>query len=173
MARVEKIVAKMRNRPNGIRFDEIVKVLQHYGYIQVRVKGSHHHFRNERGDLVTEMENKNLAYYMSLSYTIQIQHISDESGRYYYAKVLELDGCQSHGHTIEEAYQNIQEAMEGWIESKLEWGDPIPEPTADEEYSGKFVLRLPKSFHRELAEQARRENISLNQYILYKLSHSS
>jgi predicted RNase H-like HicB family nuclease len=123
--------------------------------------------------LVTEMENKNLAYYMSLSYTIQIQHISDESGRYYYAKVLELDGCQSHGYTIEEAYQNIREAMEGWIESKLEWGDPIPEPAADEEYSGKFVLRLPKSFHRELAEQARKENISLNQYILYKLSHSS
>jgi predicted RNA binding protein YcfA (HicA-like mRNA interferase family) len=53
MARIEKIVAKMRNRPNGIRFDEIVKVLQHYGYIQVRVKGSHHHFRNERGDLIT------------------------------------------------------------------------------------------------------------------------
>jgi predicted RNA binding protein YcfA (HicA-like mRNA interferase family) len=53
MARIEKIIEKMRNRPAGIRFSEIVKVLSHYGYILVRVKGSHHHFRNDEGNLIT------------------------------------------------------------------------------------------------------------------------
>ncbi|QZT34679.1 type II toxin-antitoxin system HicA family toxin [Caldalkalibacillus thermarum TA2.A1] len=53
MAGVEKIIKKMEQSPHEIRFNEIVNVLNHYGYIEVRVKGSHHHFRNEEGDLIT------------------------------------------------------------------------------------------------------------------------
>jgi len=41
------------NQPNGIRFEEAVKVLKHYGYSHVRTKGSHHQFRDEDGDLTT------------------------------------------------------------------------------------------------------------------------
>ncbi|MFD2670789.1 toxin-antitoxin system HicB family antitoxin [Marinicrinis sediminis] len=41
---------------------------------------------------------------------------------------------------------------------------------ADEEYSGKFVLRLPKTLHRQLSEKAKHEGVSLNQYTLYKLN---
>lgn len=108
---------------------------------------------------------------MALPYTIQIRHIQDEDDSYYYARVLELDGCQSHGDTPEEAYKNIREAMEGYLSVKLEYGDPIPEPIPDEkEFSGKFNLRLPKSLHKKLTELAEAEGVSLNQYILYKLS---
>ena len=39
-----------------------------------------------------------------------------------------------------------------------------------EEYSGRFVLRIPRSLHRELKEAADREGVSLNQYVLYKLA---
>lgn len=39
-----------------------------------------------------------------------------------------------------------------------------------EEYSGKLVLRIPRSLHRELKEAAKMEGVSLNQYMLYKLS---
>jgi predicted RNA binding protein YcfA (HicA-like mRNA interferase family) len=53
MAGVEKLIKKMRNRPNGISFDEIAKVLEESGYILVRVRGSHCHFRNQKGDLIT------------------------------------------------------------------------------------------------------------------------
>lgn len=38
------------------------------------------------------------------------------------------------------------------------------------EYSGKISLRIPKSLHKKLAEEARAEGVSLNQYALYKLS---
>jgi len=38
------------------------------------------------------------------------------------------------------------------------------------EYSGKISLRVPKSLHRDLAESAKIEGISLNQFILYKLA---
>lgn len=71
---------------------------------------------------------KDLNYYMSLPYTIQIKEINDESGRYFFATVRELKGCMSDGETIEEAYENIREAMEAWISCAIEYNDPIPEP---------------------------------------------
>ena len=108
--------------------------------------------------------------YMKLPYTRLVQERNDESGHYFYGKILELDGCQSTGDTVEELYENLKEAMEGYIELKIERGLPIPEPKEIEEYSGKFNLRLPKSLHKRLAVEAAEEGVSLNQYALYKLS---
>lgn len=39
-----------------------------------------------------------------------------------------------------------------------------------EEYSGKLVLRIPRSLHKSLKEAAEIEGVSLNQYMLYKLA---
>lgn len=39
-----------------------------------------------------------------------------------------------------------------------------------EEYSGRLVLRIPRSLHKSLKEAAAVEGVSLNQYMLYKLS---
>ena len=108
--------------------------------------------------------------YLKLPYNFIIQKISDESGEYYYARVMELDGCQSDGDTFDEAYQNLLEAMEGYIETKLANGYEVPLPNTTEQYSGKFVVRVPKSLHRSLAMAAQKEGVSLNQYALYKLS---
>ena len=114
---------------------------------------------------------KKVKDYMKLPYNYIIQPIEDESGAYYYAKILELDGCQSTGETFEEAYNNLKEAMEGWIETKLEAGFEIPMPVGYEEFSGKFMIRIPKSLHYRLTVEAKQEGVSLNQYALYKLSH--
>lgn len=113
---------------------------------------------------------KKLKDYMELPYNYIVQPIKDESGLYFYAKVLELDGCQSTGETFEEAYENLREAMELWIETKLEGGFDIPLPIGYENFSGKFIVRIPKSLHYKLAIEAQKEGISLNQYALYKLS---
>lgn len=114
---------------------------------------------------------KKVKEYMKLPYNYIIQHVEDESGKYYYAKVLELDGCQSTGETFEEAYNNLKEAMEGWIETKIENGFEIPMPVGYEDFSGKFIVRIPKSLHYKLTIEAKQEGISLNQYALYKLSN--
>ena len=110
--------------------------------------------------------------YLNLPYNIVTKHISDDSGDYYFATVLEFDGCMSDGETPSEAYENIREAMEGWIETKLEAGMKIPEPIDTDNYSGRFVLRIPKSLHARLAMEAARDGVSLNQYALYRLSGS-
>lgn len=39
-----------------------------------------------------------------------------------------------------------------------------------DDYSGKLVLRIPRSLHKLLKEEAEVEGVSLNQYMLYKLS---
>jgi antitoxin HicB len=62
------------------------------------------------------------------------------------------------------------DAKKEWIAAALEDGIGIPEPNGDEQYSGQFKLRIPKSLHRELAEESKREGISMNQYCLYLLS---
>lgn len=114
--------------------------------------------------------DKNIKYYMNLPYTRIIQEMNDESGHYFYGRILELDGCQSTGDTVEELYESLDEAMEGYLEVKLERSLPIPEPQKVEDFSGKFVVRIPKTLHQRLAIEAEQEGVSLNQYVLYKLA---
>lgn len=115
-------------------------------------------------------KNKTVEDYMKLNYTILVQERNDSSGHYFFGKVLELDGCMSHGDTPEELKENIREAMELYIETLLEFGDTVPEPVADSSYSGKFNIRIPSSLHQRLVIEAKKEGVSLNQYALYKLS---
>ena len=108
--------------------------------------------------------------YLKLPYTRIIREINDESGHYWYGKILELNGCQSDGETSEEVLKNLDEALIGHLKILLEDGDIIPVPVPETEYSGKFLLRLPKTLHYKLAKEAENEGVSLNQYALYKLS---
>lgn len=108
--------------------------------------------------------------YAELPYTRIIQEINEENGRYFYGRIMELDGCQSTGDTLEELYKNLNEALVGYIETKLENNLEIPRPAGQEEYSGKFIVRIPKSLHMRLVMEAEKEGVSLNQYALYKLT---
>ena len=56
------------------------------------------------------------------------------------------------------------DAKRAWLQAALEDGLPVREPDNLENYSGQFELRIPKSLHRSLAEHARQEGISMNQY---------
>jgi len=46
----------------------------------------------------------------------------------YIAEVPELPGCSAHGLSRIEALHNVDEAMQLWIETAREFGDPVPEP---------------------------------------------
>ena len=43
------------------------------------------------------------------------------------AEVPELPGCMAHGDTQESALANAQEAIQLWIDTAIEFGDPVPE----------------------------------------------
>ena len=42
-------------------------------------------------------------------------------------------------------------------------------PTDEMAYSGKFLMRVPKRLHAEMAKAAKSQGVSLNQYVLYLL----
>ncbi|HXF50509.1 MAG TPA: type II toxin-antitoxin system HicB family antitoxin [Dehalococcoidia bacterium] len=86
------------------------------------------------------------------------------------AEVLELPGCVSQGETPDEAFDNLNDAMAGYIASLLDRGYSIPEPVGVKEYSGRFLLRISSELHRSAAMRAMREGVSLNQWIAQAIS---
>lgn len=44
------------------------------------------------------------------------------------AEVPELAGCMAHGQTQEAALRNANQAIDLWISTAQEFGDPVPEP---------------------------------------------
>ncbi len=55
---------------------------------------------------------------------------SNEDG-VFVAEVPQLPGCAAHGETQGEALKNVNDAVELWIETAREFGDPIPEPKGE------------------------------------------
>lgn len=106
--------------------------------------------------------------YMALPYTIEI---TPDNGTFF-VKIKELQGCMSVGETKADALAMIEDAMREWLVSALEDSIeiPLPEAVQADRYSGKFPLRLPKSLHRKLAENAEMDKVSLNQYMVMLLS---
>jgi len=42
---LDKLKRRLAENPRGVRFSEVVRVLDHLGYVEVRSRGSHHVFR--------------------------------------------------------------------------------------------------------------------------------
>jgi antitoxin HicB len=112
-------------------------------------------------------ETKTLSYYMGLPYTVKLTPM--ESGGYF-VKIEELPGCMSEGKTEKEALENIEDLKKTWLEAAIEDGYEIPLPEDMIEYSGRFVVRLPKYLHKNLSDRAKKEEISLNQLLVCLLS---
>lgn len=55
----------------------------------------------------------------------------DDGTMAYHVYVPALKGCRSWGYTIEEALQNIQEAVEVYLEDLKKHNEPIPEGPAE------------------------------------------
>ena len=113
--------------------------------------------------------DKDIEYYLNLEYEIKLRKLSQEEGGGWFAEIPLLPGCMSDGESLEEAVENLESAKREWIETNLELGRVIPEPTNDE-FSGQLRVRMPKSLHRTLSQMAKEENVSLNQLIIHQLS---
>ena len=44
------------------------------------------------------------------------------------AEIPELPGCMAHGSSREDALMNAESAIQAWIETAEEFGDPVPQP---------------------------------------------
>lgn len=86
------------------------------------------------------------------------------------ARISELKGCVAQGDTIDEAEVELENAAEAWLYAALELEQAIPEPLAEQQYSGRILIRIPKSLHAEIASAASLDETSLNQFIVATLA---
>jgi len=80
-----------------------------------------------------------------------------------------------HGDSEAKVYRELCKAIEEWVQIHEEDGTPLPPPTANKHYSGKFVLRVGESVHEELSLRAATEGESLNSFcksLLERALHS-
>jgi len=113
-----------------------------------------------------EEQPKTLLQHLRLKYPIEI--VEEEDG--VVASLPDLPGCVSYGDTIQDAVESLNATKELWIKGRLESGQPVPKPSEVEDFSGKFVLRIPRGLHRSLDREAKKQGVSLNTYVLHLLT---
>ncbi len=104
-------------------------------------------------------------------YPINIFWSDDDGG--YIAEAPDLPGCSAWGATETVAAREVQDAIAAWVQAAQAAGKAVPVPHAAQPldgYSGKFLVRLPRSLHARLARRAAAEGVSLNQFLTGVLS---
>jgi len=81
------------------------------------------------------------------------------------ARCVELGDVVAEGMSDIEAIRNTQEAALRRLKGLTE----LPTPLCRRSYGGKVLLRLTPEKHREVAEEADRLGVSMNDYITSKL----
>lgn len=97
-----------------------------------------------------------------LKYSAIIRPLSKEEGGGYLVEIPELPGCMADGETVEEALIEADSAIQSWIQTAKEFGDPIPDTNINRRYTGQWRLHVPRSLHAALAIRAKQEGVSLN-----------
>ena len=104
-------------------------------------------------------------------YPIEVFWSDEDEG--FIATVPDLPGCSAWGKTEADAIKECHDAIGAWLKAAKAAGRiiPAPMPRGDEAgYSGRFLMRVPRRLHADLARAAKREGVSLNQYLLYLLT---
>lgn len=101
-------------------------------------------------------------------YSMNLAWSEDDSC--YVATVAEFPGLSAFGESPEEAAKEAKTAVDGFLKVYEEDGDPVPEPNMLKPFSGQIRVRLPKTLHAELSQEAQEEGISLNMLFVSLLS---
>jgi len=83
-----------------------------------------------------------------------------------------LGGISALGETVQQAVIELEDAMALAVETYESEGWPLPPPDPVVAHSGQFRLRLPRSLHAWLAQEAERQGVSLNSLIVSMLARA-
>ncbi len=101
-------------------------------------------------------------------YTYRVEWSEEDNT--HVAKCLEFPSLIAHGASSAAALKEIEEVVRGAIEWMQEDGEEIPEPFGMKRYKGNLTLRVPPELHKSLAIKSAEEGISINKYILSRIS---
>ena len=110
---------------------------------------------------------KDIEYYMSLKYPVNIEQEQDGS---FFISYPDLEGCFSCADTLEGVLIMGEDARRAWTETAIENGIFIPEPRKTENFPDNYKIHMPRALYRQLAQNALKQGISMNQYCVYLLS---
>ena len=79
------------------------------------------------------------------------------------AYLAEWPDCFAAGRTRREALTELEATLGELAAYRLRRGLEIPKPAED--FSGRFVLRLPKQLHRDVERRAKTDGVSLNTWV--------
>lgn len=99
-------------------------------------------------------------------YPFEVRPMSAEEGGGYLISFPDFAECISDGESVDEAISNGRDALKATIEALRAKRSPVPAPNSGGVASGKFVARVPKTVHAQLATRARAEGVSLNALVL-------
>lgn len=99
-------------------------------------------------------------------YPFEIRLLDADEGGGYLISFPDFAECISDGETVEEALKNGRDALKATIAALKATGHPVPAANAGGVASGKFVARVPKTVHAQLATRAKAEGVSLNALVL-------
>lgn len=92
-----------------------------------------------------------------------------EEDREYVGLCVEFPGLSWLATSQEEVLNGIRNVV-GDVVSDMQVGnEPIPEPIALRQFSGKFLVRVPPELHRRLTLEAAEAGVSLNRLASAKL----
>lgn len=107
-------------------------------------------------------------------YTITVRKGLFHNEECFEARVSELPDVVEYADSFDEAYALAIDTIETTAAIFEEQGKTMPEPMIPaDDYSGRVMLRLPKSLHRALAKAANSEGVSLNQHLTNVLNYYS
>jgi len=93
-----------------------------------------------------------------------------EEDKEYVGLCAEFSSLSWLARTPEAALRGIRRVVADVVKDMQEGGEPLPEPIASRQYSGKFMVRVPPEIHRRLAIQAAEAGVSLNRLASSKLA---
>ena len=103
-------------------------------------------------------------------YRIVLRYSEEDEG--YIAVVPELRGCSAWGEAKQSAIEAVEEAASAWLETAKANNIEIPVPLDKQPVSGRYALRMHPDLYREVAFEAKAQGLSLNQFIVHKLSRA-
>ena len=99
-------------------------------------------------------------------YPFEVRPLAEADGGGYLISFPDFAECISDGETVEDALVNGRDALKATIAALKAKKLSVPPPNGGGVASGKFVARVPKTVHAQLATRARAEGVSLNTLVL-------
>lgn len=110
--------------------------------------------------------------YQAEQYTISVRRENHDGENYYVGRAEEFPDITKFADSAEEARNLVLDTIQTAMMMYQQQARPFPAPKhfISDDYSGRITLRIPKSLHRNLAQLAEQDNISLNTLLVSMLS---